>query len=522
MRPAKWTLILAAIATPLRSDAYEVQLSLGSSAEYTYNIFREEHHPRDDVGFLISPTIRLAEPEGRLDWRIAYTPRYRWQLRFDQRNEVSHQLNARASYEFSPRTHLSFSDDLTVSENQILGRVDDTGDPVEDTEIDRQNAQTLRNNLRMSLEHQLTPRLNSMLSGSYRLTRYEQNNVSDIDLLSTNGSLSYAFTPRSRFGLGAGYSYTSFADRSSIDQVATAGRSSTIQALVNWVYTPLSRTTLRINGGPAYVIRRHSLNPIRRYPGPLFGTPSFQPAFRDLRSCALVDGVRTLPCNIATYIDPVFVQDADIPPGLGFGTAGELAAQTLIPRSQEVGNDEQWTIFGQILLSHVWKDLTTTLSYQRSETPNSGLGTTVEQDNVFLQLHWNLDRDWRTDLRLGYRHQTSIGEVVSRVTPIYTDSGIRGFSGPDTDGNGIPDNPDVPVAEFAGQNFETTKRGASVDQFSANLAVTRHVTRRLRAKLTLLGIIQRTGSQVEASTGRQYNDFRVNIGFDYAFEPFRF
>jgi hypothetical protein len=483
---------------------------------------------------VFSPSLTLSHQEKRFDVWATYHPHYRLQSEISSRNQFSHQAALRAKYTFSRRTTLSLSDNLFVTENDALTRFDAGDGDAENIEIDRQTALTFNNTANLQLTHLFTPRFSGTVSGFHRLRSYERRDVSDVDVLGASTSLSYAFTPRSRFGLGGSYTFTSFSDADPTDMAVSGSRSRTIQGLLSWVYDLDPRTRFQLSGGPAFVTRRRSVNKARRFPGArqfilnpanpseVIANPNPpEPLFLNLSSCRPDGAVYRSPCDQGMPLErALLVEDAAIPPGLGFDTAAELSAERFVPPSQEIGNDEQLTFFGQVALTRTWDRFRVSLSYRRTESPNSGLGTTTQLDSVNLNTRWEVRKDWRTNLRLGYSHQSSFGDAVTGFSYVLVDSGVRG--GVDTNGDGVIDLPDYTVAQIVDQEFSTTKQSADVNQFSADISLSRRLTERLRATAVLRAVVQRSASQVARRTGRDFEDYRINLGFEYVFDPVHF
>jgi hypothetical protein len=199
-----------------------------------------------------------------------------------------------------------------------------------------------------------------------------------------------------------------------------------------------------------------------------------------------------------------------------FGTAAlaqSINGPTSVPfvgANQVSSPQPTLTYYGHLALTKRWETVTAALSYDRSTSTASGLGTSTNVDSVGGSLVWTPTSMWSVTLTSSYSLQTSAGETqqpLLAVTPL-----CQVVNTPC-----IPGTVGALAATATGVTSKLVNNGFEFTTYRVGLNVSRKLTKRL----TLIGIgdwyqQENAGSSLQSTTT---SDVRFQFGFTYTFDP---
>jgi len=289
--------------------------------------------------------------------------------------------------------------------------VDDLGDPGGD-ELNIGFSPRTTNDARLTLQHSLTERVRVDTTLTQGLTRYDEGRYSDWDNISGSLRITRAMSSRDTLGLGSSVSHRSFEDR---------------EIPEGSVLPSSFRTSSRTQYFYAFLFLQHNFN----------------------------DDFTIILQGGPTWIN------------------SRRWSLSLPPQTRESQHDFTW--FADAEIEKRWREVTTSVSYRRSEAPLGGTSRSALVDSVTLLGSWRPDAAWSMRLRGSWTRRTSrnpVSDVTDRDTV-----------------------------------------------WSATFVVARRLT--LRSSLQLL-LLYRDQERGATSTAREYTEYSARLGFRYDFSTIRF
>lgn len=324
--------------------------------------------------------------------------------------------------DFRSTYQLTPRSELSVQERfgyvRYLRRFDVVNQP---TEVDVGLARTTINRADMRFRHLLTPRASFTLAASHYFRDSTRRSDPPVATLIGSADLNYLLTRSDNVGVGLSYTYTSIADLDSGDISLDARRTNSLNLFLTWSrdWNRKWRTLIRL--GPAWV-----------------------------RS------TRRLTIGFSPITGPPISLDQSL-------------------ESQNV------TAFGDIAISRFWSRGEVSLSYLRSLSAVSNVGSDSTIDAVFANFRWEPSEKWRLRSRAGWNRRISIAG----------------------------DQSNAPIANLAPE----------ITQFSFTASLLRRLSKRLGLDLEFR--YQRQESKGFSRSRNSFDNYQVTLGARYEFAPLR-
>jgi hypothetical protein len=477
MRPAPFVwVLLAGIAIPAAGMAEEVTFGVRSRAIYDTSAYTRDGRRVNAWSVGLGPETRLrSDPGGRLGYTIRYNAWY---------------SNRR------PKTQLTFSDSFAHSQQAVFD--------FEEQEIDGQTVRELdagrrtldSNRASFSLKHSITSRIGSSITFSHSLREFSSEDQFDSFSLGGQASLGYQLSPRDRLSLGGGY------NRQSIEGTdeRSGSRTSIYRVFAGWSRQLSPTMSFNVRGGPTLIdSKKRDLNTVRpRFPR--LATPGGGVALIDFDTCT---GGRDRPLDTCSFNLIDLVREP-FPPSIDLDETTTLRVEGVTDTKADA---LRTTFFGQASLAKSWHQLSAQLSYRRTESPTSGIGTSTTVDSASGSLRWKPHQDWTFTLRGGWSQRTALTDSLVPSGTIVEDSGILGQGG-------------RRVAQSSALLFGTVSSGADVSQWTFAASAQHRLTRRSSLNFDFRFNDQNSkGTFAAVSRAARYNG---TISFGYTFDPMRF
>ncbi|MCG8588216.1 MAG: hypothetical protein MJE66_02920 [Proteobacteria bacterium] len=379
----------------------------------------------------------------------------------------------------------------------------------------------IRNNLQVGLNYQFAPTLASELLGTFRIDEFDDEERFDQQVVSAMGRLNYFASPRLSVGVGASFTYQDFDETD--DGLRSQPGSTTLfyQGIASLAYQITPQLQLSLQGGPTF-IDADQQDPADEFPVPI------------LASAQVVD----FPTRIAFFQpdtgERLFLDTGppynDVFPG-GSPVGFQQLTRVVTYENGNVPNgpdDSRTTFFGSASLRQRWKTAQAGLTYQRSESGASGLGTSTVLDTVTADVNWKVDEFWTLRVIGSWSKRESVSEsLLPPVAVLGADTtgegGITQARPQDPPGSTTLGALTTPVDGFT--RIESVRerrsdRAIDIEQFVARAIVTRKVTRWANVGADFLYRDQdSTGDVGQTSTFERYRFF---IRFEASLAPLRF
>jgi hypothetical protein len=512
--PLSIGLILACVAAP--ANAAEFTPGWDLDGVWSSNVFRtpdedqvgEKIPKEDDFSLRTGPTLKLRDPQGDLTYDMKYQLIYEEFARLNGISEFEHFVNGSGSWNIDDRTSISASDDFADAAS--LGALfDAVGVEAADVIVraDRQRVKT--NHATTSIRRSLGPLWELTVAGDHSLYEYDVESATDSSAFSGTVQLTRGITPRLVAGIGGSGQRQDFQDNVGGDDSGTTF----LQAFAIANYT-LSRTArISFSGGPAYSMP-DEIDPqgveIRR----------LQPF--NIATCPVQDGTPFIPlgqaqgflvggdrCSALVVAGPVIGQ----PAGTFFVPLGN-SENISIANVGESGVENSLTYFARIQIEKDWQLWRARLSYSRSASSGSGLGTSTIVDTFLGQLRWTPTRKWSFNLQGSMSIQSAVSEFNQQlvaVRPVSRTIRLQNIV------NGQTVNGTVVVPEpfelFSGEKIDNP---IDIRTYRVELRGSRRITRNLNAEASMSWYQQTSSSDFIDSTRSEY---RALLGFTWNFDP---
>jgi hypothetical protein len=543
--------VVAWVLLPVPGFGADIGGGLGGDVEFDSNARRTSTNLQKDVVFRINPYVELREDEGKFNYYLRY--RFPWEKAINvQRIEgFRHFVHARAEYNFTDRTALTFSDEFSRSDQ--VNSISDTQGGI--STINTFNEPVNRNNMRLGLSHQFTRRFESTGRVSYRLFDSDLPGRANNSTFGFSLDNRYQLTQRHRVGGGVAVDYQDF-DRSN-NGARTPSQTLFANVFGSWNWFIDETTTFEIAAGPTFIDTNQDAAPatsiqdavpfFRRGGGSAPITEGGPIVISDLGSCStdVIAGtpVQIIPgSNVACQngavlgadsyqlFDGTVVRWEDTPYGTNnnadiqgdidaiIATANS-APLTFSPGTPTSLSDTSWTMFAQASLTKRWTpNLISTATYSRRDSTASGIAGSAVLDLLSLITTWQISELWDSSIRADWTQRESTGPVDqlvlvvddaagASVAPTFTTAAFDAGGG-GIFGNGIAYNASYSTRRVS-QSIDTTRWGIQA-------RIRRRITQNLSSGLRYT--FNRQSSR--ASTAGSFSDFddhliTLNVQYDF-------
>jgi hypothetical protein len=410
--------LLLLVAAPVR--AAELDLGWTTNMIWDSNPLREPDDEEPDFSFYGGPNLSVRKRTRSLDLALDYLLRYEQYVDHSSVNGFEHFANGRAFWEIGPRSSLS----LTNNFSRTRGLGVDFIEPVAgiapvgaEGELQFRRSPTLRNFTTATYDYQLSKLWSFESSLGGQLYDYEDELRSDVRVLRGSGQFVRLMSQRLLLGFGGAFTRQQFEDTP-----RTLERGSSIAEAYGVSRYQISPTlSLSLSGGPAWN-QPDDLGGESR--APREGVRSDQTGVSRLINPAncriLVQGtvpagtrsIASCPTAPGIYVTDQgveFLQSALIP-GVAIDP-NRIQFDTVDILGDSTDPDSSFTFFGRAALTKVWRTVQGEISYRRSASASSGLGST-DLDVASAVLTWKPDRRrWRIDARATWTRQSSANDV---------------------------------------------------------------------------------------------------------------
>ncbi len=522
------------------------------SAGYDSNVFRTDHNEKDDASFRFGPTIRLRNADKTLSYNISYNPVYQKFVTYDDADDLSHFAAAAAEYQFNDQTVISFlerfSATQSINQGSLIPEQDVAGDDIEDvpdSEVRRDDV--FRNHAAVSLAHNFTARTIGNISVTHDYFDSERSNTSENFSLSAIGNLDYALTARDHVGGGAGFTWQQY------EGVRGQPESDSFiyRLFASWIHNFGANTELKIQVGPAliYTDQKKTGSPTEDvFPHfEVVGSKTIEEAYDDLglnvpgdvqdldgnplsSSDIIANGSVLVPEDDTCLMGMVEGEFVFSSSNCGFNVvidnapaapyeatadaiiaAGE-APLVFLDSDDGSSSDTRVTVFGEISLTHNWlPELTSSVSYSRSDYSASSLGSSTIADRVTVLNIWTPARRWDLRVRGDWLQRKSASEISQTFVAIEGDDTLPGLPGLDIDSiimsKGL-------VAQKFDDSVDTT-------YWSVSGRAAYRVSRRGTISLRVTYQHQDT-DRAASTTNSSFENVLAILGFRYDLDPFHF
>jgi len=544
-------LAIAWLLAPVAGQAGDVTGGLGGEVEFDSNARRTSTNEQKDVIFRISPYVRVLEDQGKLTYDVRY--RFPWEkaIEVQRVDGFRHFVNARGEYNFSERTVLTLVNNFIRADtvNSISSQEDGVAS------INTFSEPVNRNNLRLSLAHNFTPRIQTTGTFNFRLFDSDLPGRANNRTYGLNIENTYQLTPRHRVGGGVSVDYQDF-------DASNNGNRSPSQTLFanvfgSWSWFIDETTTFEIAAGPTFIDTNQDSTgeTVEARSIPTFSAQSDgELIVNNVGTCGTdtIDGqtVQVLQVNnicaggaivddqgYDLFLNGLRVQGEDWDdryPGQGDQIRGEIAqlrdsavnaaSLDFFPGEPESLSDTSWTIFAQVALTKRWTpSLISTASYTRRDSTASGIAGSAVLDLISLLTTWQITELWDGALRADFTQRESTGPVNENLfvvgnAPSPTDPTALDLTGSPAFGTADPDRLFTDGSAYA-TSFTTRRRTQTIDttRWGIQARIRRRITRNLSTGLryTFNRQSSRTGS---AGNFSDFNDHLVTLNVQYDFD----
>ena len=469
------------------------------------NVLRSAEDEQRDFSLRTGPNLRFREKQGDFTYDVTYQLRYEEYARLNGISEFDQFANGEASWRATPTTDVGFSDVFGYSSS--LGGLFDTVGVGTAVQLVATTRERITTNVASANIRQRIGRLWELtVAADNSFTGFRSQNAPDSLSTSATIQATRGITRRLVAGIGAQYQRQSFSDTPD-----ATGQGSTVYqgfGILNYRISPTWRFAVRAGPALAEPDPRGSQS---------IDASSYFPFNAD--TCPTrSDGVHFVPQGQALGFNITGPQCQralfGAPDGTLFQAVPTSATQPVL-FSAASGSQSSLNYFGRISLDKDWEQWTASVSYGRSASSGSGLGTSTAVDTFQGMVRWTPSALWNVSLQAVYSTQTSLTPLRAlqfAVTNEVTDVLVQPLGGgPITNG----------MAAIA-VPFEVSQGDAVDNAFTATttrieLAGVRRLSRRLSVDGTASWWKQEGSSDFAEDTSRQ--NYRVVLGFTWTFEP---
>ncbi|MEE2679562.1 MAG: hypothetical protein VX546_13355 [Myxococcota bacterium] len=477
----------------------DLQLSIAGQAEYDPNVGRDKEDISSAV-FRIVPKVHLIEDEGNLHYDVSYRPYYQYSTSSDGVDGFQHYLSASTKYFLGKRTELTLTDDFSYADSvDTINDISAEGVPT----IATRDQPVSRNRMNFGIRHLLTPRLVGSLAGGWKLFNANIEDRADSNSFSGNLSLRYLWSERHSFGGGVSADYQKF-------QEASGGLRPPQETLFvsfygGWTWSIDENTSFEFSVGPTFVSSEQAIVTTATVPiFPLNGSDSAGGFGFDAEDCPPAPGGGGefgQGCGAITLDAAQFA-------------AANAAGDTTVAINDPFGSpsNTSWTAFGSATLNRRWRpDLVSSITYRRSASTSSGLGSSV-LDDLNLINTWEITELWDAAFRIDFTNRTSTSPTQQYV-PIVTNQVVG------APGTACGPASGTCLASYFGNPFTTVRISQDIDtiRWGASARVTRQIAKHFQVSLRYTYASQ-TSKQNTLGLSSDFQDHLVTLGVQYNFD----
>jgi len=534
-------LILMMAPLSAAAEAFEVKFGAMVDAVYDTNVFRTSSNKKDDGSFRFTPTIEIEAPGRKLSGDLYYAPTYEVFTTYTDASDFTHDVRNNIDWLPSEKTQVGLTNRFQAVDVLNYGdpnTIDEGTSPVPDNDIARERIHLFGSAL--GIEHAISPRWTSSSSVNFSLFNSERRLTADSKSVSGFQSFNYGLTAADRVGGGGGFTAQFYDDVLGLP----ASNTYVYQLFGSYSRNFGERTTLSIRVGPALI---HTVQDdfsasasVPTYPGLVLGDPmtfsqltsnenfpvkdeygqnlAANPGYvipagsyvvPDASSCdtdadnpVLLEGSRCAS-NRLLRNDPAFADEYQAVQTI---LAADEFSEVEISGSNDGSNDMQWTVFGEVSLSHLWlPTLVSTVSYNRRESPARGLGAGAVEDGVQFLTTWRPSELWDLSFQASYVRRESPTNLSRTFIQVDLDDATGGTNL--VMANGL-------------QTVIEADSGVDTHRWGIVLRAARRITRRLSASMRFSYSDQT--SQYTSRSPNDFTNFLAVVGVKYDFDPFRF
>jgi hypothetical protein len=478
-------IVLGMLVLPVLASGEELELELGSSVEYDSNVFRTSDNIRDDVVFRVYPAFALFRDRGDLRYRLRYMIPFEQGVNYgDAISDFDHLLNFNSSWAVDEANAVYLTNVFRYDRSITRGYSIDQSVP----DLNDARYRVLTNRATLGMDHAFSARTTGGLSFSYDIFETEQRSRQDNQTFGATTDLNYALNAKNQVGTGFTFTLQDFEQQAGIQ----ASQTLFYNLFGAWVYQFDETTTMSVQVGPTVVqtiqdsisaVQTTSLTPTDE-----FGNP-----FSFANCTALVNGRTVLaPTGGCQTLSPAFAN----PTAVTVGYAPEAPPPS--------GSDVTVTAFGNFDLERRWTpNVSSNLTYTRTQNNASGLGGSVILDAVSLIGDWQIDQWWDLSLRFDFTHRESIASQSQ--TFLIVQQGPNG---------------EAQVVPLPGQGLTSTpvQNAINTNRWGVGARLGRQIGRRAEATLRL-NYNQQSSEQGTRGNPSDFDDFLAILGVRYRFEP---
>lgn len=382
--------------------AAELRTALIGAVNYDSNVYASETGEVSDVVLQGGAELELrGRPDGRLDYLLNYRGDYESFTEESNASAWEHRQRFRLRYDLDRRSRLTVQQRYRRISNLRFERDDIVAG---DSGIDLSQNRYDRNDVAMSLEHDLSRRWTLSGSAAHQFVDFEQNeDRSDSQTVEFGLAARYRLSERQDVGFAIRYADQSFDAAPS----RLGAESQYTTAAVLWVFRISERARLEFEGGPTWIDARQ--DPVSSARGTQFvGRSIAGDLFRaNYAACAPGAG-QTLPIAGRCRYD-----DSEAPPI----AAVDLGSQQSYPLdfSDADLKDDDVEFFGRMALSVGVADWELVASYDRRQSAIGGESLATSLDALALSAdyrpssqRWQLYGELRLDSREALTNATTI------------------------------------------------------------------------------------------------------------------
>jgi len=439
---------IALLLLPAAAAAQQLEYGVRSQVGWTDNVYATAEdtslEPVDDYSMRLSPWGRLSDFDGNFTWQLRYQPSYEHYLQETDRNGFDHDTGGYAAWRVGPRTTL-FANGSYQAYESLVRFNENTGNPADPAVLRSRQDKITGGVGGLGVTHELTPRDSLVLSTSYTIRTYEDQNNNDLESYVLGGNWKHTLNERTKVGLSGAWIRQSFARQVGDDAITNYYN---LSGLIEHQFSRSLR--FELSAGPAVIDSNQELvNFVPQYGVRAFGQTNPTFAAVDANSCALLND--TLPLNedetSPTYNPHVtrfgfadcglnsnralsrgelellgYPRGAPLVPGgrtnqiaklTEFGDPYELDSNgLLVPLEEGDFGDPDVTYFARAALYKDWERWHTELSYERANSDSGDYGASSVQDSFTTSLRWEPAQHWRVTLSGVYSLVDQANDVV--------------------------------------------------------------------------------------------------------------
>ena len=224
----------------------DLYLSASTALQYDSNVLRTENDQKDDIVFRGTPRLELREADGTFTYSLSYEVPYERGFTENRIDNFSHFFLTQAGYAWGGRNDLRLRNNL-----RYWDRINNHGveDDDEVLRVNDEDISILTNDLTLSYNRHLTPRLAANLTLVNRIFETDQESRADNQTYGMRGSLIYALTSKHRLGGGFGGVLQNFEEA----QGLPSSEATFFNVFGLWFWQIDPTTLFEIRGGPTLI-----------------------------------------------------------------------------------------------------------------------------------------------------------------------------------------------------------------------------------------------------------------------------